>query len=126
MPASFSRKSLQVLVVDDFPPMADHLADVIRQQGFTVRTAYDGANALLVAASFRPDVLISDVHMPGLNGFQLAEEFTRRFPECAIVLVTIDPRIFGESYDQRNYRVLQKPVPLEELFRFLDGCGTGT
>jgi CheY-like chemotaxis protein len=116
------RSALRVLVVDDFAPLADHLAGLLRRNGHSVQVAYDGLEALRVAERFQPHALISDVHMPGLNGFELAQAFAERFPKCRTVLVTIDPRAAGESYDHREYRVLQKPVPLEELFEFLAAC----
>ena len=120
--SSGSRRSLHVMVVDDFPPLADHLAGVLQRNGYSVEVAYNGEEALRAAEDFRPDALISDVHMPGLNGFQLAQAFAERFPQCRTVLVTIDPRAVSGVHDHPEYRVLQKPVPLEVLFEFLASC----
>src|SRR3954465_13457478 len=119
------RRSLRVLVVDDFRPLADHLAEMLRRVGHTVRVAYDGAAALLVAEEFQPHALISDIHMPGMSGFELAQAIAERLPNCTEVLVTIDPHLVTESCDRPKYRVLQKPVQVEELSEFLAACEAG-
>ena len=110
---------MRVLVVDDFAPIADFLGRCLRRSGYKVRVAYGGFEALRIAEEFRPHALISDVHMPGLDGFELAEAFAERFPNCQVVLATVDHTLVGPSYDHRAIKVLQKPVALAEVIEFL-------
>src|ERR1700722_15325752 len=71
---------LRALVADDNHDSADSLANLLRHDGFDVRVAYDGRTALELAMSFRPDVLVLDIRMPGIDGLQLAHRL-RRLPE---------------------------------------------
>lgn len=112
---------MRILIVDDFPQMADSLAGMLRNNGYDVRVAYDGEEALRIAEAFEPHALISDVHMPGLNGFELAQAFAMRFPACGVLLMTIDSALM-EQCQGRVYKIVQKPVALEALSEFLDFC----
>src|SRR5262245_7984242 len=64
--------TLRFLVVDDHPDSADSLAAVLEMLGWPVRTCYEGASALQIAAQFDPQVCLLDLKMPGIDGFQLA------------------------------------------------------
>src|SRR5438874_13481152 len=59
----------RLLVVDDEPNIVDLLATSLRFAGFEVATASNGPEALRVASSFKPDLLVLDVMMPGIDGF---------------------------------------------------------
>jgi two-component system, chemotaxis family, CheB/CheR fusion protein len=73
--------ALRLLIVDDNRDMADGLALLLQREGFEVQVAYDGQRAIETALPFHPDVLIVDVVMPILNGFQVAKQL-RAMPEC--------------------------------------------
>jgi|SRR5215469_14184832 len=115
---------MRVLVVDDFVPIADYLGGCLRRGGYRVRVAYGGFEALRIAEVFRPHALISDIHMPGLDGFELAAAFAERFPKCQVVLATVDAGLVGASYDHLPMKVLQKPVSPAEVIKFLTSCRT--
>ncbi len=61
----------RVLVVEDDPDTADTLADLLSLYGYEVRTAYSGVAALELAAGFLPHVVLSDLAMPGMDGYAL-------------------------------------------------------
>jgi two-component system, OmpR family, response regulator len=63
----------RVLVVDDNRDAADTLASLLRAWGYDVRAEYDGQAAFLAMQMFRPDCVISDIEMPGTDGYRLAE-----------------------------------------------------
>jgi CheY-like chemotaxis protein len=65
-------KPLRVLVVDDEPDVADTLALVLQAEGYNVRVAYEGWEAVWAAEEFRPDVVLLDLAMPHLHGFDVA------------------------------------------------------
>src|ERR1700747_3497519 len=59
---------VRVLVVDDFPALADHLVKLLSRAGYSACAAYDGVDALRVAADFQPHAVLSDFYMPRMNG----------------------------------------------------------
>ena len=71
------RRKIRVLLVDDDRDVADSLAEVLRLLDYDVRVAYSGEGALGFAGRYRPDVVILDVNMPGMNGLQAARELKR-------------------------------------------------
>jgi len=75
-----------VLVVDDEHLVADTLGIIFKRAGFCTLTAYDAAGALEIAAAIAPDILVSDVDMPGMNGVELAMTLLERLPECRVLL----------------------------------------
>src|ERR1700747_2739947 len=75
-----------VLIVDDERVIADTLSIILSKSGFTTMTAYDGATALNLANESSPDLLISDVVMPGMTGIDLAITMKYSFPECKVLL----------------------------------------
>jgi DNA-binding response OmpR family regulator len=69
---------LSVLVVDDHPDAADSLAEVLALHGHRPRVALGGADALAMAESEPPDVVLTDLVMPGVDGFELARRLRER------------------------------------------------
>jgi CheY-like chemotaxis protein len=69
---------MRVLVADDYPGTAESIAMLMGLLGHTVRVAHCGENALMLAASFAPDLVLLDLFMPGLNGFEVARELRKR------------------------------------------------
>jgi len=63
----------RVLIVDDEPNIVASLEFLLEQAGFAVRTAFDGRAALEAAAAFRPDLVLLDVMMPVLNGYEVCQ-----------------------------------------------------
>ncbi len=67
----------RVLVVDDDPFSAQGLALILSHEGYEVQTAADGESALVIAAAFEPDAILSDLDLPGINGHELARQVCR-------------------------------------------------
>ncbi len=112
-------QGFRVLVVDDDPDMAALLARLLRKEGLAVDTVYDGDTALVHAMSSAPDLILLDVMMPGLSGFEVCErlkgdEATALIP---IVLVTAledtQSRVRGIEAGCDDF--LSKPIRAEEL-----------
>jgi DNA-binding response OmpR family regulator len=75
-----------ILVVDDERVIADTLSAILSRHGFAVMTAYNGITALELARVTPPDLLISDVAMPGMNGIELAIAMVQSLPDCKVLL----------------------------------------
>ena len=92
--------ALRVLVADDERDAANTLARLLEHEGYEARAAYDGAEALRVAPDFTPDVVILDIRMPGLNGYDVARALRARNGEIVLIAVTgwkqKTDRIFAE------------------------------
>lgn len=108
----------RVLVVDDVKESGDTLAMILEQLGQDVRTVYDGHAALQAAVDFVPDVVISDIAMPGMDGYNLAEKLRglERPPSLLVALTG-----YGQKHD-RNRALeagfnlhLVKPVSMKSL-----------
>jgi CheY-like chemotaxis protein len=78
----------RVLVVDDEPSIRQSLAMLLTAEGYEVGTAEHGFDALLQLRSLTPDVIISDLNMPQMSGFELLSVVRRRFPEIAVVAIS--------------------------------------
>lgn len=104
----------RVLVVDDERLLANTTAAILGGAGYNVRTAYDGFEALDVIGCFRPDYLLTDILMPGMNGVELAVSTARMFPETRILLVSGQAGILDILEQSRaggyDFPLLAKPV----------------
>lgn len=79
---------LRVLVVDDEPAVARSLGRLLAHFGFEVRTCGDGPTALGLLEAAPSDVLLTDLHMPGMGGVALLVESRRRWPQVRRVLMS--------------------------------------
>ena len=75
-----------VLVVDDERVIADTLGLILSESGFASLVAYDAEGAMEIAELVPPDLLLTDVVMPHMSGMELAEEFSRLWPNCRVML----------------------------------------
>jgi CheY-like chemotaxis protein len=77
-----------ILVVDDEPGIRETYAAILRIQGYEVFTAEDGVEALEILAKTHPHVLVSDLKMPRMNGFELLAVVRQRFPEMGVIAIS--------------------------------------
>jgi CheY-like chemotaxis protein len=111
---------LRVLVVDDNTDAADTLEIVLRRDGHDVRTCYDGPGAVVAAAGFGPDVVLLDIGLPGMSGYEVAERLradVRSGPSPVLVALTG----WGQEADREQSRAvgfdhhLVKPARLADI-----------
>ena len=79
---------LRILVVDDERIIADTLAAILEQHGYHAVAAYNGQSGLEQAQALNPDLVISDVVMPGMNGTEMAIQVLQLLPSCKILLLS--------------------------------------
>jgi len=114
---------LRVLVVDDNVDAAEMLGSLLELLHHVVKVAHHGETALQTAAHFGPDVVLLDIGLPGLDGYEVAKRL-RTLPSCAnAVLVAVTG--YGREEDRRNAQQagfdlhLTKPVAFEDLEKLL-------
>jgi CheY-like chemotaxis protein len=78
----------RALVVDDDPLVLEATAAVVRSFGYSVRTAADGFDALRILREVLPDIILSDLRMPGMSGFELLSIVRRRFPHLPTIAIS--------------------------------------
>src|SRR5438093_6087569 len=78
----------RILVVDDEVNARTALAELLRDEGYAVETAADGFKALPKLDDFAPDLVLTDLKMPGLDGLELMRKARERDPERAVVVMT--------------------------------------
>jgi len=107
----------RILVADDEANARNGLAAFLRGEGFVVDLAEDGPSALARLEETAPDVLLTDLHMPGMDGIALLERAREAMPELAVMLITafadVDTAVRAMQKGAEHY--LTKPVQLDEL-----------
>jgi signal transduction histidine kinase/DNA-binding response OmpR family regulator len=127
-PTPASDNACRVLVVDDHVDAAASLAMLLRLYGHEVRTAADGLTALEEARSFRPEVVLLDIGLPGMDGYEVARRLRKESQGDHMLLAALT----GYGQDKDRYRSreagfdhhLVKPVDPEALHRLLASCRT--
>lgn len=108
-----------IVVVDDERQIADTLVLILDSEGYTAEAAHDGTSALEICRQKMPNLLLSDVLIPGMNGVELAIVVRQQFPRCHILLLSgqaetseilSDARRRGHDFD-----LLAKPIHPDEL-----------
>jgi two-component system response regulator MtrA len=116
--------SALVLVVDDDEDTVQIMATMLRGEGFEVREAFDGASALRSIDERRPDLVLLDLMMPGMDGLEVLRRIRRdpRHPGLPVILVTArtgDEDVLGGYRGGADYYII-KPVTRRQL---LHGVG---
>jgi CheY-like chemotaxis protein len=122
------RRRRRVLIVDDNHDSADTLAALLDAWGHEVRTFYDGPSAIVGAAEFLPNLVLLDIGLPEMNGYETARELRRSSAGRAMTLVAFTG--YGQDEDRRRVREagfdhhLVKPLDPAVLEKILDTLAT--
>jgi two-component system CheB/CheR fusion protein len=113
----------RILVVDDNADVADSLVLLLQGAGHEVQAARDGPSALTVVDAFGPEVVLLDIGLPGMNGYDVARALRQRLASRPVLLVALTG--YGQKEDQRRSseagfdRHLVKPVDPEALISLI-------
>lgn len=117
--SSGSKTKPKVLVVDDERVIADTLAIILNQHGYDAAAVYTGTAAVERARSVRPDLIISDVIMPDMNGIEAAINIRQFLPECKILLFSGQAATANLLESARaqghEFEILAKPIHPQDL-----------
>lgn len=104
-------KRVQLLLVDDDPQILQPLSAILTESGYSVRTARDGFSALAEIRQELPDLLISDLNMPRMSGFELLSVVRRRFPAIPVIAMSgsysgdgVPPGVAADAFYDKGSR----------------------
>ena len=108
-----------VLVVDDEALITDTLVVILARNGIAAIPAYDGQSALDIAQVIPPDLLLTDVMMPDMNGIDLAMDVARMVPDCKVLLFSgqaaTKDLLAVSCADGQHFAIFAKPIHPKEL-----------
>ncbi|MCR8643246.1 response regulator transcription factor [Paenibacillus sp. N1-5-1-14] len=108
---------VKILLVDDEPHILQFLEMGLTGEGYQVKTAPDGMSAMMTAAEFQPHVVVLDVMMPGMDGFETCRMLRKNGSPVAIIMLTardeVEDRVKGLTLGADDYLI--KPFSFEEL-----------
>lgn len=109
----------RILVVDDEVLIAETMAVILRSSGYDATARNDARSALQECEQRIPDLVLSDVVMPEMNGIDLAIQIAQRYPDCRILLISGLGSSFGlaaeASEKGHKFEILSKPIRPAEL-----------
>lgn len=113
------KKQRKILLVDDEAGFAELLRDLLEMDNYEVVVAGDGQEGLEKLQTFRPDVIISDIVMPRLSGFEMFKRVKATAETAAIPFLFItgfqDERVLAEARKIGVFGILRKPVDIEQI-----------
>jgi DNA-binding NtrC family response regulator len=114
---------MKIIVVDDEPVIADTLVNILNGEGHQAIAASNGKSAIEWAQRFAPEIVVTDVVMPGLDGVDTAKAILKQLPNCRIILFSgqaasrdVVAKAREEGY---SFEVLAKPIDPDVLLNVI-------
>lgn len=112
-------RKVRIVVIDDESLIAETVVEILRDQGFDAVAVPNGSSAIDLAKNWRPEIVLSDVIMPGLNGIETGIKIRELVPNCKVILfsgqaATVD--LLEQARQQgHGFEILAKPIRPEKL-----------
>jgi CheY-like chemotaxis protein len=120
---------VKIIVVDDEPIIADTLVNILNGEGHEALAMSDGGSAIKWAEMIRPDAVVMDVIMPGMNGIETAKAIMKFLPACRIILFSgqaASTDLLARSREEGDsFEILAKPINPVLLLEKLNASKTG-
>lgn len=115
---------MDILVVDDEISICRMLASMLTDQTHTVRTASNGQEALESMQNHPPDLVLTDIHMPHMDGLAFLRSVHTRYPDLPVIAMTGDHNldIAVKAFRNGASDYLKKPIQRRELIERLEAC----
>lgn len=114
---------MRILLVDDDEDVRGSIEACLADREHSVRAYATAREALAVMEFFEPELVVSDIQMPGMDGIELLKRIRERDLDLPVVLMTAEQTVDTavKALRQRAYDYLKKPVSLKELLAVIDG-----
>jgi CheY-like chemotaxis protein len=122
-PTPLKPEDFKILLIDDNQDSIESTADLLKYFGYSVRTAQDGEQGLKVASEFQPHLILSDIGLPGIDGYQLAPALRKMAEGRKLVLAAITG--YGQDLDKARCRSagydhhMVKPLEADTLLNYI-------
>ena len=115
-------ESIRILLVDDEHEATDLLSKRLTRRGCICRCAHNGEEALALIEQERPDVVILDVKMPGMDGLSVLEKIKRLYPEIEVIMLSghADPNSAVNGLRLGAFGYVMKPPNFNELWHLIE------
>jgi CheY-like chemotaxis protein len=122
-------QNIRVLVVDDETLIAETVVEILNGEGFESTAVSTGASAVEMARTWQPDIVLSDVILPGMNGVQTGIKIRELIPNCKIILfsgqaATVD-LLEQARLQGHQFQILAKPISPEQLISVIRASSAG-
>ena len=108
----------QILIVDDNPDSREMLSFILTGEGFSVITAEDGLEALEVVKDVQPDLIITDINMPNIDGIELTKQLREQFKSISLPIVIVSAfggDMVSKAIEAGADGAMQKPLHVDSL-----------
>lgn len=107
----------RILVVDDDAVTREALAEVLQDEGYEVALAADGLEAVAMLSTYQPDMVLTDLQMPGLNGMNVLTHVKNVYPTTPVIIFTAHATLDAEREARRQgaQDFLQKPLDFDDV-----------
>jgi CheY-like chemotaxis protein len=109
--------AIKVLIVDDSDELREVIAELLRSYDYKVEVARDGREGLELVLAFKPDIVLTDMKMPSMDGPELKRRLTMN--PCTSAIPVIFMSGFSSEFQNVGTRVLHKPFTLPQLIKAL-------
>ena len=112
----------KILVVEDNPDALEMLSFILTGEGFSVITAEDGLQALDMVKSHQPDLIVTDVNLPNLDGIELTKRLREQFHSTTLPVVVVSAfgsDVLADAIDAGANGALQKPMQTDSLLTLI-------
>ena len=117
-------KNMTILYAEDEVGIRENIADSLRYYTKDIYEANDGKEAYDIYKEKNPDIILSDIHMPNVNGIEFIKKIRAENRQIPVVMITAhtDKEYLLEAVELHMEKYIVKPVELDELFETLDKC----
>lgn len=113
---------MKILIVEDDRDLCDTLFDALQAKGYTTAQAYNGLEAIEMIYEHSYEMLILDINLPALSGFEILKEAKKHYPQTSALFMTAldTPEHIQESFQSGGDDYIRKPFSIQELFYRID------